>query len=239
MNRIEDIPENNIVDMMDDDANEIDEVGEYMSVGSMTAQAEGKNPYNNPKNHIITVLLLVGMMILLLFADSLKNGMEQKTAAEEELISIAARTDGSLWTEGGTMKYYTLAKGKLYEVQPFETDAMQRFIVRRDGSAFADNDMDGYPDSEAAEAPAQTMQILQLIGQLIAEEQTMDTRILCIQDELFVYVGRDASLWKPYELYYYSTPQNKLHYLTTLNDMDIAVIRLGEDFGEKMREQMR
>ena len=231
MNNFEDIRE---TDTMDEDADEIDEVGGYLPVGGTTVQTGGKNPYNNPKNHLITAALLLGMMILLLFADSFKNGMEQKTAAEKEVISIAARTDGSLWTAGGAMKYYTLADGRLYDIEPFEADAVQRFIVRRDGSVFADNDMDGYPDGKADENMPQTEPIAKLIEQIAAAEQTMDARILYTQGECFVYVGLDASLWKPYELYYYDAEKDGLYYLTTLNDMDVAGIRLGEDFAEKI-----
>ena len=62
----------------------------------------------------------------------------------------------------------------------------------------------------------------------------MDARILYTQGEWFVYVGLDASLWKPYELYYYDAEKDGLYYLTTLNDMDVAGIRLGDDFADEI-----
>ncbi len=236
-----------------DEMDEVDEIGEYVQSGRMmseTQDEEKKNPYNNPKNHIITAALLLVMMLLLLFTESIKRGIEQNTAAQNGLIDLITLSDSSFLSEGGEVGYYTLAGGKLYEAEAFESGSSQRFVsklyrhesgsddARRnfvtDKSVYPDGDLDEYADIKVAENDPVFERILTLIEQVETEHSIFYARIFRIEGEYFVCVDRNVNLWTPYVLYYYSAENDTLYHLYTLSDMDIVDIRLGENFDEKI-----
>ncbi len=231
---------------------EIDEIGEYVGIGGAgmnQPQEEGKNPYNNPKNHIITVVLLVMMVLILIFTDYMKKAYEKADSEVYFDVIVQELKSGPQYAE--ERLYYSVSvNGETRQIEEFSGDGAERFITAHyeheqgrinyltDRSIYRDDNADDQPDGEAVEMSAEIERILELIEQTETEHWIMQARILCADGECFVCVDRNVNLWTPYVLYYYSVEHDALYELVTFDDMDVVDVRLGEDFKIKADELM-
>ncbi len=208
-------------------------------------QEARKNPYNNPKNHIITVVLLIAMVLILIFTDHVRREMENADFEGYFDVVVQELKSGPQYAEE-RLYYSVSANGKTRQIEGFSADGAERFITNHyeheqgqinyltDRSIYRDDNADDIPDGEAVEMLPVFENILELIEQTETEHWIMQARILRVGEEYFVCVDQNVNLWTPYVLYYYSAEHNALYELVTLSNMDIVDIRLGEDFEEKV-----
>ena len=226
----------------DEEIEEIDEIGEYVQIGGMNQpQEEGKNPYNNPKNHVITVVLLLAMVLLLIFTDYMKKAYDKADSEVCFDVIVQELRSGSQYTE--ERLYYSVSvSGKKWQIEEFSGSGIERFITAHyeheqgrinyltDRSIYRDDNADDQPDGEAVEMPAEIERILELIEQTESDHWIMQARILRADGEYFVCVDRNVNLWTPYVLYYFSPKHDALYELVTFDGVDVVDIRLRENF---------